>query len=904
MLLKSLELQGYKTFAGRTAFEFAGTITCVVGPNGSGKSNIADAIRWVLGEQSYSLLRGKKTEDMIFSGSELRSRASMASATILFDNSNSWLPIDFSEVAITRRAYRDGSNEYLLNGQRVRLRDISELLGNSGLSERTYTIIGQGLVDAALALRADERRRLFEEAAGIGLYRARREEAQKRLETTRRNLERVEDILAELKPRLRSLERQARRAQEYEQVKADLQLLLREWYGYHWYRAQQELRNARQAAQVQETMLEAVRQEQQDLDGQLAAFRERSQALRAQLGSWHRELSGLHQRREELTRNLAVADERTHSLQTQQQNATSERTRLEQQASAFQERLSESQQQVERFQNELEEARAQVEQVRGSLSNRQAERDQVEHALRDARQQINTAGNQQARLQARQAERQSQIERQQAALQAANQSVGEAQKALREAESRLEQAAEARDSIRTRRQAAEQAVQVHHQQVEAAEVARRQALEQRSGQQAQQARLKAQLEVLDQAEKALAGYASGTRLLLKSAQQGQLKGIQGALAGQLDVPEAYESAIAAALGEYLDAVLLEETHNSDAALELLLNETTRGVLLPLPELAPMAALQPKTIPGLVGLAADLVKAPAHLRPAVDLLLGQTLVVADRKSARQVLAGQPAVARAVTLRGEVFYASGQILAGQGGQASSLSRPRQRREIREQLDQLEKQLAETQQRLTAAETGLHDLRTQEQALEQALEQARRQEKAASEAHDQLVLGRDRARRQVQWQQEQCTGLEQELTTGEQELHQLGQQLQTLEVQLSSTQEAIRRQQAQLHELSLQDFQEQLAHWNTQIAVSERALANARSQQHERQAAFSDAHQTQQQLAGRLAALAQDLQELEKRKLILKNEEVELAAQVDALRTLIDPAESELAEIEGQHDQMQQA
>src|SRR5512139_2643540 len=227
--LKSLELHGYKTFASRTLFEFAGAVTCIVGPNGSGKSNIADSLRWVLGEQSYLLLRGKRTEDMIFSGSEQRPRAGMASASVLFDNSDGWLPIDFSEVSITRRAYRDGENEYLINGQRVRLKDVTELLAQSGLAERTYTIIGQGVVDAALALKPEERRRLFEEAAGIGLYRSRREEALKRLEATKHNLERVQDILAELNPRLRSLERQARRMMEYEQVKADLQVLLRDW---------------------------------------------------------------------------------------------------------------------------------------------------------------------------------------------------------------------------------------------------------------------------------------------------------------------------------------------------------------------------------------------------------------------------------------------------------------------------------------------------------------------------------------------------------------------------------------------------------------------------------------------------------------------------------------------------
>src|SRR5512137_1116273 len=235
--LKALDLQGYKTFAGRAEFRFGRAITAIVGPNGSGKSNIVDSIRWVLGEQSFGLLRGKKTEDMIFAGSELRPRAGMAQATLTFDNSDGWLPIDFSEVSISRRAYRDGDNEYLLNGQRVRLRDISELLSKCGLAERNYTIIGQGLIDTALSLKAEERRALFEEAAGIGAYRNKREDALKKLDATQRNLERVLDILAEIKPRLRSLERQAQRARDFNQVKADLNAMLKTWYGYHWHRS-------------------------------------------------------------------------------------------------------------------------------------------------------------------------------------------------------------------------------------------------------------------------------------------------------------------------------------------------------------------------------------------------------------------------------------------------------------------------------------------------------------------------------------------------------------------------------------------------------------------------------------------------------------------------------------------
>src|SRR5512146_810261 len=326
--LKSLELHGYKTFASRTLFEFPGDVTAIVGPNGSGKSNIADSLRWVLGEQSYSLLRGRKTEDMIFAGSEMRPRAGMASATITFHNEDGWLPIDFNEVSITRRAYRDGQNEYLLNGQKVRLKEISELLGRSGLAERTYTIIGQGLVDAALSLKPEERRRFFEEAAGIGLYRARREEALTRLDTTRRNLERVLDILSELEPRLRSLEKQARRAMEYEQIRADLRLLMRDWYGYHWHRTQQELKHAHEVVRVQEERLQQARERQQKEEEQLNGVRARLLALRGQLNGWHTQSAELHTRRERVSRTLAVMDERQRALVEQQQHAEGDLARL------------------------------------------------------------------------------------------------------------------------------------------------------------------------------------------------------------------------------------------------------------------------------------------------------------------------------------------------------------------------------------------------------------------------------------------------------------------------------------------------------------------------------------------------------------------------------------------------
>ncbi|MGH2605114.1 MAG: AAA family ATPase, partial [Anaerolineales bacterium] len=327
--LKKLELQGYKTFATRTVFAFAPTITAIVGPNGSGKSNIADSIRWVLGEQAYSLLRGKKTEDMIFAGSESRPRSSMASAVITFDNSDGWLPIEFSEVSVGRRAYRDGQNEYLLNGQRVRLRDVVELLAQSGLAQRTYTIIGQGLVDAALSLRADERRALFEEAAGIGLYRTRREEALRRLEATEHNLERVQDILAELRPRLRALERQAKRAQDYEVVRLELHAALLQWYGHHWHRSQRLVANARREAGAKVAARDDLRGRQAQAMEQLARRRAEITRVRAQLHGWIEPSTALNVEREDLRRKLAVDGERLRWLEEQAASIAEELKSLE-----------------------------------------------------------------------------------------------------------------------------------------------------------------------------------------------------------------------------------------------------------------------------------------------------------------------------------------------------------------------------------------------------------------------------------------------------------------------------------------------------------------------------------------------------------------------------------------------
>ncbi len=910
--LKSLELQGYKTFASRTLFEFAGNVTAIVGPNGSGKSNIADSLRWVLGEQSYSLLRGRRTEDMIFSGSEQRPRAGMASATVLFDNSDGWLPIDFSEVAITRRAYRDGSNEYLINGQRVRLKDVSELLAQSGLAERTYTIIGQGVVDAALALKAEERRRLFEEAAGIGLYRARREEALRRLETTRRNLDRVQDILAELQPRLRSLERQARRSAEYEQVRADLQVLLHEWYGYHWHRAQQELAEARELARQRDEALEKARRELEALDNQLSESRAQVHGLRARLNSWHRQLAQLHTRQESLGRSLAVADERRRALEYQQVDLLAEQSRLQEELALLEERLALAQSETQRLQDEWDEARSQVESATAALKERQAQRRMAEESLQETSQRLASLNDRQMQLQARLAERQAQAERLAQSQQAAAQAAAQAQTALAQAQAQVQASSQALASTQAARQELERTLQEKRQLLAQIEEKNKGLSQELAALETEMARLNAQREVLDQAEASLAGYAQGAQVLLKAAREARLRADPKAFGAHLEVPLELETAIAAALGEYLDSVILEKGDSLELALDLLAGGASRGVLLPLDRLTPanQATMVRDSLDeaGVIGLASELVNCPPSLRPAVDLLLGNTILVRDRQSARRLLnraeQGVSHQLRAVTLAGEVFHASGAVVAGAEAKSSSLSRTRQRKELEARLERLTADKARLETGLADSTAALEAAQAEIRQLEAAVSQACREEEQSLALHRRRQADLDAAEREVEWQAQQQQRLESEIQSGQAQFTQISAELADLEGAIVSAREELRQRNQALAELALDELQAQLSHWNTLAAVAERALADSRLRLQERQSALERARSALASVSKRIGETQQALVELEQEKTQQRQEEAQLSEQIEALRALIDPAEAELDAGEARQMELQNA
>jgi chromosome segregation protein len=896
--LKSLELHGYKTFAARTNFVFADGITAIVGPNGSGKSNIADALRWVLGEQTYSLLRAKKTEDMIFAGSEQRTRAGMASAGVIFDNSDGWLPVDFSEVGLSRRAYRDGRNEYLLNSQHVRLKDINELLAQSGLSERTYTILGQGLVDASLALKADERRRLFEEAAGIGLYRARREESLRRLETSQRNLDRVLDILAELEPRLKSLERQAARAQEYDQVQADLRVLLHEWYGFHWHRSQQDLTEIIELARNQETKLDEARESYQGKRQEFSTFRDRLNSLRARLNSWHRQSAQLHENRETISGDLAMLEERQRSLLDNRQTTLSEQSHQAEEHKIARERLITAEKEVANLEMEYEDAQVQAKATQTALDELQSKRSHFESEMELIRTELDDMHELHSSFQARRNELVARSETLTQKLEIVTQGI-----ALAESESRLA-ALECREATSVLEKA-ESAIQKAETEFQSAQK-RLVELEgkikdiraEQATKQAEQARFQTQLDVLDQAEQSLTGYQDGAKVLLEATRQSKLGGAHGALSSILDIPENLEVAISAALGEYIDAILLTSGEDAEKALVLLdSSQSGRVSILPIDWLSPAEPLKIKADADCLGVASELIKAPAELRPALDLLLGQVLVTRDRDSVRRVLAGQNESVRAVTLHGEVFYATGQVLAGKPAKTAVLGRPRQRRELNESLTEIERQILgvvnEAEKLTRQAETA----RVHEADCIENLAEKRAQLESARNIERQTQSRDETAQRQLGWQIDQKTDIAVEIARTEKELLETTEALSKNDKDAFQIQEALRNKMTALADLSPEDFKEQVIFWETRSAVAERALGDARSQYNERKEIITRLQDEESRSESRLSEIETLLERLDSQRENQRRQATGMNEQLENLRVLIGPAEKELENAESQ-------
>ncbi len=775
MKLTRLTLQGYKTFASRSEFYFDDGITAIVGPNGSGKSNIADALRWVLGEQSHSALRGKRTTDMIFAGSEKRARAGMAQVTLTLDNSDGWLPIEYTEVEIGRRAYRSGENEYLINGQKVRLKDLTDLLATSGLAERTYTIIGQGLIDQALSLRAEERRALFEEAAGINHYKLKRASTLRQLEETQRNLQRVHDILAEIQPRLVSLKRQATRARNYEQVMADLRHLLRIWYGYRWEQAKRKLRQARQTAVATERTWQESRQQLLVLQSNMADLRQRINRRQQQVTELQSQRDDLRDRLERAQREAAILQERRQSLQRQLAEVAQEMALLEQQRTTAAAELEQATQALHSAQAAWQESQASLHSFQASFQAQQAEIERRQQVAREAELRQRAAQNRLAQAEGQLAQLQ---ERLQEAQHIASSDTGaEAQRLTAELETLAAQmtklqtavaaARQTTDELRAKRHAAQAERQALVQQLQQL---RRQAKEQNQALMSQQkevARLEARLEMLARLRQRNAGAGAHTAAL-------------GRLAQFLTIPPELETAVATALHAHLSTLLLAETADLWQLLAGQRGPLSAAVLTDL-QPPPSPPLPPD--PAVINWASQMIACQPQATPLAQLLLGRVLLVQDATTAYRLAQTLPIGATAVSLDGFVAHAGGLVeLNGRQAQSDLLAREAEWRQSQAELARLRQALATAEQAAEALGAHIQAMQAQADALQEEERLLGRLENEATQRATQAQNNLERAQQQQRFLQRQQENLGQRTAAQQQEQARLQARLQQAEAELA--------------------------------------------------------------------------------------------------------------------------
>jgi chromosome segregation protein len=710
MYLKRLELHGFKSFAARTVFEFGPGITCVVGPNGVGKSNVADAIRWVLGEQSGRALRARRVEEIIFSGSSQRAAVGMAEVSLVLDNSDGWLPIEFGEVVIGRRAYRDGQSEYLLNRNRVRLRDIQELFLHAHIGQSGCTFMGQGLVEEVLSLRPEERRSLIEEVADVRRHRIKLDDARNRLAATRENLERADLLVGEIAPTLARLERQADRAANHSRLSRELAQALQAWYGHFWREAQDGLTAALAAHDQRQ-------EEHRQAEAQIQTYQEGLQALQKAIGERRREMGERTAAERELADEVrrlehqCALDEERHRLLSERcqelgsdtESAEAERQRQSQGATGADERQTALDEEMERCLAQL-------------LAHRQ-ELAQAEKERAELRRQAVEAEEQASRAQSAVREIEARLERLQKSEEGLSLGIEETKGRKKDLIRRLASLAQDYRAYHDERQRLERELaaladsqMALNRRIAEARAAITRAEESVPELQGQLERAAARLDILGRVQSQHEGFAAAVRSLLIAGgrippgdetdypEPGSLHGVLGILARLIRVSSGLEKAIEAALAGSLQAIILESYSDALAAIELLKQyENGRVTLYPMDSLKPSRPLVLLKERGILGVASDLVSCEGRYRPLIETLLGRTIIVDNLPMAMKVV--KRGLGNVATLDGELLQATGSITSGTSRSVGDLvARESELQRLPEEVSQLQAALKSAQAEIT--------------------------------------------------------------------------------------------------------------------------------------------------------------------------------------------------------------
>jgi len=710
--LKSLELQGFKSFADKTVLTFGSDITAIVGPNGSGKSNISDAIRWVMGEQSTKALRGAKMEDVIFGGTQKRAQVGFAEASLLLDNSDGAFRAEEKEIMVTRRYYRSGESEFYINKKSARLRDIHELFMDTGLGKEGYANISQGRIDEILSLKSTDRREIFEEAAGISKFRHRKEETERKLAGTEENLLRIGDKISELELQVEPLRQQAEKAKQYLEYRGELK-------GIEiavWLDALDKLSAAKKKAEEdyvsaafilaqEHEALDNLYRKAEELSAELHCFDEKMDAKRMEISCSDGTLQRLDGEKNVLQASIDNNLSNIERIQAELNEQVSRGSNLEEQIAKSNLRIAEIGQNVENINSELQV----LEQQAARLSE---EGEGIARAYLTLQNKVSDAKSQMAQLEAEAAS---------------------SEEAAQEAEERRSVVAEELEEARARRQELEAAQLVCKKELRKANEdvtaakntisgyemrlssreTRREELQQQFNQlKIRKDTLSSRIRLLQEMEKDFEGYSKAVRVVMQEAERGSLRNIHGPISKLIRTDEEYTVAIEIALGLAMQHVVVDAESDGKAAINLLKRrDCGRATFLPISVIRGKT-LQEKGLdmtPGFIGIASDLIECDGQYREIVLNLLGRTVIAEDLDYAVPMAKRFGNRFRIVTLDGQVINAGGSMTGGSVSKnAGILSRANELEKLNRQLKKHGDELSQLEHLLQEAVRSAEEVR----------------------------------------------------------------------------------------------------------------------------------------------------------------------------------------------------
>ncbi len=723
MYLKALEIQGFKSFPDKTVLNFGEDITAIVGPNGSGKSNISDAIRWVMGEQNSRQLRGAKMEDVIFGGTEKRRAMGFAQVTLVIDNTEHIFNRDEAEVAVTRRYYRSGESEYYINRQSVRLKDVNELFMDTGMGREGYSIIGQGKIDEILSVRSDDRREVFEEAAGISKYRHRKEESERKLQRTEENLVRINDKITELELQVEPLRKQAETAKKYLVLRDELRTLEISV----WLENLQKLKADRLKLQADfETAQADQKKAQDELDRVYAQAEECSRLLhendcaaeekRGRISALESAI-GEHESAAAVARTTAQHHAETIERMDREMSESRSRTEsLHEQMQVMARRMEEIDASARTLENEIA---ALCEEMRGSSDAAAAAAAQLEQLRRREAQEVAGAAQAQAELSAITAGSDEIAQRTAELTEELTQSEEKLTQTRREAAQNEKELLSAQEE----EQAAANIIGGHSLKMEGRQRRAKESIEQKNQLSLQEKTIADRIRLLSEMEKEYEGFSKAVKIVMRAAEARTLSGIHGPVGNLIHTDKDCSVAIEIALGGALQHIVVDTKNDGKNAIGLLKQrDGGRATFLPLDTIRGRSLRENglENEYGFVGIASELVRCDGRYGSVIENLLGATVVVEDLDCGIQMAKRHDNRFRIVTLDGQVINAGGSMTGGSVSRnAGILSRSGELEQLHKKLKKIQSQL---QDATLLAESANRELQKAQYELEVARDQQR--------------------------------------------------------------------------------------------------------------------------------------------------------------------------------------